>query len=265
MLSDLVDKLGGDMSELGRIKLSLLGQESEPTFENILNPQLRRPPKIALPEEFITLTEGLTRGLKCAERVAVYLLDERNIQLDPDTVYVCPEESQETKGWKDKAIFPVRMWGNVVGYTGRDVTGSGSRFLIKGPKSHMLFNYDIHTAYPTRPLFVVEGQLDALRIDGVALLGSRISDSQAEWLRQTNRKIVVVPDRRTGLKDNSGKILIERAVECGFSISTPDFGSCKDVDEAFVQYGHLYVIYQLLNNISSGETALVRGVAYCNR
>jgi DNA primase len=91
-------------------------------------------------------------------------------------------------------------------------------------------------------VIVAEGPFDAISIEGCALLGAEIKDSQNWLLKQLNKEIVLVPDRDiTGLK------LCNRALELGYKVSIPNWESdVKDVNDAVVRYGKLPTLLSIL-------------------
>ena len=91
-------------------------------------------------------------------------------------------------------------------------------------------------------LIVVEGPFDAMAVDGVSIQGSEISDTQAELIDRLQREVVVVPDT-----DSAGRKLVDRAIELGWTVSYPVWQeTCKDLNEAVVKYGKLFVLKSIL-------------------
>jgi DNA primase len=79
-------------------------------------------------------------------------------------------------------------------------------------------------------------------VDGVALNGSEISDIQVDQIDRLQREVIVVPDT-----DKAGKKLIDRAIEAGWTVSFPVWQeTCKDINEAVVRYGKLFVLKCIL-------------------
>jgi hypothetical protein len=99
-------------------------------------------------------------------------------------------------------------------------------------------------------IFVVvcEGPIDALHVDGVALLGSEIKDQQAMLINRLSKDVIVVPDR-----DEAGKKLIEQAIELGWGVSLPDWDiDINDVGDAVNKHGRLYALHRI---VSAAETS----------
>jgi DNA primase len=88
-----------------------------------------------------------------------------------------------------------------------------------------------------------EGPFDAISIDGCALLGAEIKDSQNWLLKQLGKEIILVPD-----KDHEGPKTVEQAVGFGWSVSMPEWPEgVKDVNDAVVKLGRLATLYLIIS------------------
>lgn len=261
-LEGLFTSLGGDPSDLAEVKKRLiiasLGAANAVATEVRVDGinQFKSPPVVAIPPSFKTLEAALASREPIAQAAMAYL-DRRQIQIDK-TFAMVDTGTKKKNPWRHRIILPVIMWGKTVGLTGRSWDNDPSKYHTLGSKGTMIFNFDTIAEYPDRPLFIVEGQFDALRINGVAVMGNKMSPHQVHWLQQSTRRKVIVPD-----KGVAGYPLIEQAVALGWEVALPDFGSRKDVDAAVAGYGLLYVTKQLLSSIYADESALLRGRAYC--
>jgi len=96
---------------------------------------------------------------------------------------------------------------------------------------------------PAKFVVVVEGPLDAMAIDGVAVLSNECSEVQADIIDGLAREVIVVPDG-----DRAGAKLIEAAIEYGWHVSFPIWQeTCKDVSEAVERYGKLFVLKSIID------------------
>jgi DNA primase len=94
---------------------------------------------------------------------------------------------------------------------------------------------------------VCEGPIDAIQIEGCALLGSEINDAQALLLNRLGKDIYVVPDR-----DKAGSKLIEQAIDRGWGVSMPDWDAeINDISDAVAKYGRLYTLYSIASAAES--------------
>ena len=259
-LVQLYEALGGDEHEMNMLKLRLMTQESgDPTFIAVDGVNVfYSPPAIALPTGAVTLERGLLAGEPQAIAAAKYLVDRRKLVIDPSSLYIVPMVSRRSP-WFGRVIIPTIMNGKTVVLSGRDITDTAdAKYYTEGNKGKAIFNYDIIPKHPGRPLFITEGQFDALRIGGVAVQGNTMTSHQVHWLSSSQRRKVVVPDR-----GDPGFTLAKQALDLGWEVALPDFGSITDVDAAVVQDGKLYVIEQVLTSIVGGESAEMKVRMYC--
>lgn len=151
-----------------------------------------------------------------------------------------------------RVIIPYYYKGELVGYTARAIEdGIKPKYWSSHP-ADFVFNLD--TQEPDWKFVIVcEGPFDAMSVDGVAVSGAEISDVQVDQIDRLQREVIVVPDfdiktdERTGKKIWSGKKLIDRAIEAGWSVSFPVWAeTCKDINDAVVKYGKLFVIRSIL-------------------
>jgi len=110
--------------------------------------------------------------------------------------------------------------------------------------------YNVDRQRPTsRFVIVVEGPLDAMVVDGVAILGNECSETQADIIDGLAREVIVVPDC-----DRAGVKLIDAAIEYGWHVSFPVWQeTCKDVSEAVERYGKLFVLKSIIDATETGR------------
>lgn len=140
-------------------------------------------------------------------------------------------------GLSDRLIVPFRLNGEIVGHTARKVTDGKPKYISDQTPGYV-FNLDRQT--PDREfVIVVEGPMDALSIDAVAILGAEIMDKQALLINRLNRPVIVVPDR-----DSDGKRTVDQAIALGYGVSMPDWPQgIKDVNDAVQKLGKLTALY----------------------
>lgn len=91
----------------------------------------------------------------------------------------------------------------------------------------------VHDGFLQDPVIVVEGVLDSLCFPNtVGILRSKISKEQAYFLR--GRDVILLPDK-------SGNSFIHQMKDYGWKIALPEWGNCKDLNEAVIKYGKLNV------------------------
>jgi DNA primase len=148
-------------------------------------------------------------------------------------------------GYRDRLIIPFKYEGRIVGWTARTVKDSKAKYLSESQPGYV---FGLDEQRPQKIYcVVVEGPIDAIHIEGCALLGSEINDQQALLLNRLNKEVVVLPDR-----DKAGKKLVEQAIDQGWSVSMPEWKSgIKDVGDAVLEYGKIYTLYSIISAAES--------------
>ena len=150
-------------------------------------------------------------------------------------------------GYKDRVMIPFYHDGKVVGYTGRKITEGKPKYLTDS-QSGYVFNLDAQT-YDRKFVIVVEGQFDAIAIDGVGIMTNEPNDAQIMRLNNLGREVIVVPD-----KDKPGAKMLASAIKNNWAASLPPWeDDVKDVADAVKRYGRLYVITTILHYKVSNE------------
>ena len=91
-------------------------------------------------------------------------------------------------GFSNRLIIPFLYKGNIVGWTARAINDAKPKYLSEQQPGYV-FNLD--SQQDDRQLVIVcEGPFDALSIDGCAILGAEIKDSQNWLLKQLGKEII---------------------------------------------------------------------------
>ena len=166
----------------------------------------------------------------------------RKLNLNDYDFYWTPES-----GYRDRLIIPFYYREKVVGYTARKVVESKVKYLSEQQPGYV-FNIDEQTD-DRKYVVAVEGPIDAIAIDGVALLGSEIKEQQTALLNSLGKHVIVVPDR-----DEAGQKLVYDAMEAGWSVSMPDWSQdIGDVNDAVRKYGRLHTLYSIVKNAEESQ------------
>ena len=166
----------------------------------------------------------------------------RKLSLNDYDFYWTPEA-----GYRDRLIIPFYYREKVVGYTARKVVESKVKYLSEQQPGYV-FNIDEQTD-DRKYVVAVEGPIDAIAIDGVALLGSEIKEQQTALLNSLGKHVIVVPDR-----DEAGQKLVYDAMEAGWSVSMPDWSQdIGDANEAVRKYGRLHTLYSIVKNAEESQ------------
>lgn len=144
-------------------------------------------------------------------------------------------------GFQNRLIVPFYHQGHIVGYTAR-LTRDGKVKYISEQQPGYVFNLDNQT-HDRKFVLVTEGPLDAICLDGCAVMSNDIGPQQILQLNQLQKEIIIVPDR-----DEPGQKMIEQAVELGWSVSMPDWpDGVKDVNDAVKKLGRLYTLWSIVS------------------
>lgn len=197
----------------------------------------------ALPRGARLITDWLAEPEPPAELTPVLeYLASRQYYLD-DYSWAWSDED----GMRNRLIIPFYYRNKIVGYTARLIRDGKLKYLSEQQPGYV-FNLDRQTD-DRKYVFVTEGPLDAISIDGVALMGSEVGPGQQIMINQLHRQVVVVPDR-----DRASMKLVKQAMELGWAVSFPEWtGDIKDVNDSVKKYGRLYTLYTIITNIQSTE------------
>jgi hypothetical protein len=158
----------------------------------------------------------------------------RGLDINSYDWYWTPEE-----GFANRLIIPFYHQKRIVGYTARLIRDGKPKYISEQTPGYV-FNLD-NQHWNRKFAVLCEGPLDAISIDGMAMLGSELSAKQHLLISRLNKEIIVVPDR-----DHEGPKIVKQAIEYGWSVSFPDWGEdVKDVADAVKSYGRLYALYTI--------------------
>ena len=166
--------------------------------------------------------------------VLEYMVD-RKIYPEDYSFYWTPKV-----GFSNRLIIPFLYKGAVVGWTARAINDAKPKYLSEQQPGYV-FNLD-QQSDDREFVIVSEGPFDALSIDGCALLGAEIKDSQNWLLKQLNKELILVPD-----KDHEGPRTVEQAIEYGWSVSMPKWPEgIKDINDAVMKIGKLATLWLIV-------------------
>ena len=142
-----------------------------------------------------------------------------------------------------RVIIPMIWEGKTIGYTARTFIDDVKPKYYSHYEPNFVFNTN-NQLKDSKFVIVCEGPFDAMAIDGVAVLGNECSEQQAEIIDGLGKEVIVVADR-----DKAGAQLLKCAIEYGWSASFPVWQeTCKDINEAVVKYGKLFVLKAILDS-----------------
>jgi hypothetical protein len=231
---NLLAWLGIGDDEVKKLSLEALKQKDDiPAPDKIHNFDLETR---TLPKDCKTISQWIEEGCEDPDFVAVaaYVLD-RGMRLEwYDWMW------SEENGYRDRVIIPFYDKERVVGWTGRKIVEGKPKYLTTAQPGYV-FNIDRQTD-DRKYVIVVEGQIDAIAVDGCAIMHNEPNETQILRLNALGREVIVVPDN-----DKAGAVMIKTAIDQKWSVSLPDWGDdIKDVADAVKKYGRIYTIFTIL-------------------
>lgn len=218
------------------------------------------PKEVAYPKFFYPLADDPADDFA---QYAIEYLASRQIDWKTRPFHLVAKDSHPSnEKWYGRLIIPTFKDDKLIFWQGRDLTGLHTKKYLSPPvqRDNILTGYEHIKQYTKDPLYIVEGWFDAYHLNGVAVYGNKLTANQTTWINKSNRPKVVIPDRQ-----GDGHLLALQALELGWSISTPDIGSCKDVNDAIVKYGELYTRMSIAQNTwSDAFTAKAHLSVYCS-
>ena len=150
-------------------------------------------------------------------------------------------------GYIDRVLLPYYYEGKIVGSTARKVREGKPKYLSD---QHPFFVFNVDEQDPkNKYVFVVEGQFDAYAVGGVGLLTNEIAQQQAHIINQLGKEVIVIPDQ-----DKAGLMLIKQAIDYDWAVAFPNWeDDVKDVADAVLKYGKLFVIVDAIKTAQRGE------------
>jgi len=238
---NLFQWIGMNDVDIGKLNLAALKiKDDQPVLKKAITLTLLEK---SLPDECKSIDDWVKTGCQDPDLITVinYLLD-RGMNYEWYKWHW-----SAAAGFRDRVIIPFYQDGKVVGYTGRKVKPGNPKYLTDSQNGYV-FNLD-RQVWNRQYVIVVEGQFDAIAIDGVAIMTNEPNDAQIARLTALNKEIIVVPDR-----DRPGAKMLKSAIANGWSASLPPWGDdIKDVADAVKKYGRLYVLAAILHYRVTGE------------
>ena len=171
--------------------------------------------------------------------VLEYMLS-RNLYVEDYPFYWTNED-----GFQNRLIIPFFYQTRIVGYTARLIRDGKVKYISEQQPGYV-FNLDRQT-HDRKFTIVTEGPVDAICVDGCAIMSNEASVQQIALLKQLQREIIVVPDR-----DQAGLKLAAQAIENGWSVSMPEWPEgCKDINDVMQQHGKLYTLWSIVSSKES--------------
>jgi hypothetical protein len=242
----LLQWLGMDATDIQKIKLRLLQQhmdEGATTTQDTFSVPDTNWPTVRLPNHSVRIQDALDHAPPESHVHEVWqYIQSRGIDLCASHDWYWSDQSDHDL--HKRVLIPMTKHNQIVAYTGRYAgtppPGVPKYYNSPVPPGY-LFNWD-RLWSPRKFVLLCEGPLDAIAVQGVASMGSTLSDEQIYHLSQSDKHVVVLPDRT-----KTNQQLIDAALAFGWSVSFPEWEShIKDAADACKAYGQIYTITSVL-------------------
>jgi hypothetical protein len=236
----LFNWMGMPNEEINKLNLEALrSKEDQPVSAPTIN--FHQEPR-TLPEDCKSILEWLEAEPNDEVLAVVDYLTGRSMDLEWYNWMWSPEN-----GYRDRVIIPFYQDAVVVGFTGRKIKPGKPKYLTDS-QSGYVFNIDRQTE-DREYVIVVEGQFDAIAVDGVAIMTNEPNATQIARINKLGKRVIAVPDR-----DKPGAKLIQAALDNGWTVSMPEWqGGVKDCADAVHRYGRLYTLFTILQYVEANE------------
>lgn len=151
----------------------------------------------------------------------------------------------------NRIIVPFYKNGKMMYYQARAIDDDNPKRYINMDvqKTNVIFNMDVLYRDMDRPLYIFEGAMDAIHVNGVAVMEDNLSEQQIDILNKSPRRKVVVPDQNQQRTRGKGNLVELGVYQEGWGLALPQLGSgTKDLSEGIKRYGKLHVIKSLIDN-----------------
>jgi len=244
--SQLALALGAELPEIHKVKLDLLKYqdlfEEENDFSDFTYAHTKFEPQ-DLPDNAIKLAD-----LDDDHELVQYCKQRGVYGLYP--FYHFPDTFN-----KRRLIIPFIVNGVIVGWTGRHIAPpdkSTPKYFHVNLPNGFVFNMDKFVETERDIVVVTEGVLDALSIDGVAVLGNTITPEQALLISKLGKRIILAPDL-----EKSGAELINQAIVLDWEVSFPPWeNNIKDANQAAATYGRVATLASIISNATNNKTKI---------
>lgn len=208
-------------------------------------------PPVKLPLKSFKLGET-DEGLDLQERIVDYLVN-RCIDFDKYQFFFSLDPRM-----KDRVIVPFYRNGNLIYWQARSIDPNEKKRYDNAIVSRdaVIFNFDQLQSYSPTPLLVCEGIFDAMMFNGIAVLGSKLSEAKVELLAKTNRRLVFVID-----KDKNGASFADSVIRAGWDITFAPDGAA-DLNKSVQRFGRSWTARQLIKNIPADEASARLAIAF---
>lgn len=239
-------------------QLNISTQEITPLKQTLYEPISF--PEIELPKNSKPIIELLENNFDNKDFIdsVTYLIHDRgNIISSSYEYYWSPDKKH---GLNRSIIIPFYYEGKIVGWSARKIDKVKIRYFSSTPNNYIFMNHNLSKS-ERKYIILVEGVFDSIAIDGIGALGGALNQKQINWINNSGKEIIVVPDRT-----KNGTSLVDIAQHNDWYVSIPPQNNVpalneiddlniwlwhediKDCADAVKKYGRLFTIRSILEN-----------------
>lgn len=235
-MRDLLNWMGAGDDQINRLAFECLRTELEDSGNE--RPVLEFQPR-SFPANTVKITPTLIEQDHRVIPVIEYIYARGMNLQDCDFYWSCDP------GFLDRMIIPLTVDRKHMGYIARKIGNGKPKYITEHPP-HIVFGLD-RQPWDRKFVLVFEGSIDALLLDGVAVLTNEVSVEQAQQINNLGRAVIVVPDR-----DKPGETMIKHAIAQGWSVAFPNWDEdVKDAADAVLRYGRLATLMSIVKNVEN--------------
>lgn len=234
-MRELLGWMGASDDQINKIAFECMKTEGGQKAERVVAIPDFVPRK--MPDNAQKITEELIMKDERVHPVVQYI-DSRGLNIYDNDFYWSDEG-----GFADRMIIPLTVNKQIMGYIARKITDGKPKYITEHP-AHIVFNLD-KQSWERKFVLVFEGSIDAMLMEGVAVLTNEVSAEQALQINNLGKQVIVVPDR-----DKAGESLIKHALTQGWAVSFPNWEEdIKDAADAVKKYGKLTTLISIVKNV----------------
>lgn len=156
--------------------------------------------------------------------------------------------------YRNRVMLPFILENTIIGYSARSIINDEKmRYIMK---MNVPFVFGLDFVKPEYEWVILsEGLFDALSVKGLAVMHNEINEDQINLINDLQKRIIVVPDLDKAGLSKSNNSLINTALDNSWDVAFPEW-DCKDINEAYIEYGPLFVIKHILDMTTSNQTTI---------
>jgi len=174
-------------------------------------------------------------------QACAYVHERRLLNWESYDYYWSPDHQHDMC---DRVILPFYDEGTIVGWCARmcvPIKNRQPKYWNSDIPPGYLFNQD-QLKKDRRHVIICEGPFDAIACQGIAAMGSQLSEQQIKMILDHDQQPIILPDRQA-----QNQHMIDQALAFGWHVSFPDWDAdIKDAADACVRYGVIYTITSVL-------------------